>query len=64
MLVSEAHTARLKRYIDNTRGKVVFGGQADVEKKFVAPTIIRDVDGDDSTMEEYVTAHCGVTHGY
>ena len=53
-IVSEAHTKRIKSYIDETRGKVVFGGQAIIEKKWIAPTIIRDVDADDSTMQEYV----------
>lgn len=53
-IVSQAHAARIKRYIDNTRGKVVIGGQVDVEKRFVAPTVIKDVPFDDSTMEEYV----------
>ena len=54
LIVTEAHTARIKRYIDNTRGTVVFGGQANVEKRWVAPTVICDVSGDDATMQEYV----------
>ena len=45
---------RLKRYIDETKGKIVFGGQADVEKKYVAPTVVKDVPLDDALMEEYV----------
>jgi aldehyde dehydrogenase (NAD+) len=53
-MVSVAHTSRVKRYIDETKGKIVFGGEVDVEKKYVAPTVIRDVPLDDVTMEEYV----------
>lgn len=59
-IVSQAHAARIKRYIDNTRGKVVIGGQVDVEKRFVAPTVIKDVPFDDSTMEEYVLLPLGL----
>ena len=45
---------RIKRYLDNTKGKVVLGGQVDIQKKYVAPTVVRDVPVNDSLMEEYV----------
>ncbi|KAF7789724.1 hypothetical protein EIP86_000670 [Pleurotus ostreatoroseus] len=53
-IVSEAHTMRIKRYLDDTKGKVVLGGQVDIQKKYVAPTVVRDVPVNDSLMEEYV----------
>ncbi|KAJ3558601.1 hypothetical protein NM688_g822 [Phlebia brevispora] len=53
-IVSEAHTKRIKRYIDETKGKVVVGGQADVEKRYIAPTIVKDVPLDDSLMEDEI----------
>ena len=53
-MVTEGHAARVKRYIDETKGKIVFGGDAKVEKKYVAPTLVRDVPPEDSLMEEYV----------
>ena len=43
---------RIKRYLDNTKGKVVLGGQVDIQKKYVAPTVVRDVPVNDSLMEE------------
>lgn len=54
-IVSEAHTARLRRYLDETKGTVVFGGETDLENKYVAPTLVRDVPSDDSLMQEYVS---------
>lgn len=53
-IVSVAHANRIKRYIDNSKGKIVFGGEANVEEKYVAPTVLKDVKLDDSTMDEYV----------
>ncbi|KIP07205.1 hypothetical protein PHLGIDRAFT_71410 [Phlebiopsis gigantea 11061_1 CR5-6] len=53
-IVSQAHAARIKRYIDETKGKVVIGGAVDVETRFVAPTVVRDVSFDDSTMEDEI----------
>lgn len=51
-IISEAHTKRIKRYIDETKGKVVLGGQSNVENRYIAPTIVRDVPVNDSLMEE------------
>lgn len=53
-IVSQAHTTRIKRLIDGTRGTIVVGGAVDVEKRYVAPTVIRDVPVDDTTMEEEI----------
>ena len=51
-MVSEAHAARIKKLIDNSKGEIVFGGEADVQAKFVAPTVLKNVPLDDSTMQE------------
>ncbi|KAI0356760.1 NAD-dependent aldehyde dehydrogenase [Trametes cingulata] len=53
-IVSQAHAARVKRLIDETKGTIVLGGQADVESRFVAPTIVRDVKGDDPLMQDEI----------
>ncbi|KAM5536907.1 hypothetical protein V8D89_009454 [Ganoderma adspersum] len=53
-IVSSAHTQRIKNLIDNTKGTVVFGGDADVAGKYVSPTLVKDVPGDDSLMSEEV----------
>lgn len=57
-IVSERHTARIKGLIDATKGKIVIGGEADVSKRYIAPTIVRDVKPDDELMKEYVAHVC------
>lgn len=51
-IISEQHTERIKRLLDKTQGTVVFGGEVDVKGRFVAPTLVRDVKGDDSLLSE------------
>lgn len=51
-MVSEYHAKHVKGLLDETKGKIVAGGETDVLKKFVAPTIVRDVPLDDSLMSE------------
>lgn len=55
-IVSDAHVQRLKRLLDATHGTIVFGGQVDAERKFIVPTVVRDVKTDDALMSECVTA--------
>ncbi|KAI0319244.1 NAD-aldehyde dehydrogenase [Amylostereum chailletii] len=49
-VISTAHTERIKSMIENTKGKIAYGGASNVEKKFCEPTIVTDVQMDDSTM--------------
>ena len=42
------------RYLDNTKGEIVYGGGMNQEKKFIEPTLVAGVDGADSLMSEYV----------
>ena len=53
-IVSKAHAQRIKNLVDNTKGTIVFGGDADVTQKYIAPTLVKDVRGDDSLMSECV----------
>lgn len=53
--------ARLTGLLANTKGKIVFGGEVDHEKKFIAPTVVKDVGPDDSLMSEYVFVHFEVS---
>ena len=55
-LVTPQAFKRVKGLLDNTKGKVVFGGEADEATKYIAPTAVRDVHADDSLMSEYVYA--------
>lgn len=51
-LVSPRHFARVKGLLDNTKGTVVIGGETDADKKYIAPTVVKDVKSDDSLMSE------------
>ncbi|EIW52056.1 NAD-aldehyde dehydrogenase [Trametes versicolor FP-101664 SS1] len=53
-IVSEAHTARIKRLIDESAGAIVFGGAADVSQKYIAPTLVKDVKSNDALMQEEI----------
>ncbi|KAI0672045.1 NAD-dependent aldehyde dehydrogenase [Trametes maxima] len=53
-IVSEAHTARIEGLLNATEGRVALGGDVDVPRKYVAPTILRDVGEDDALMKDGV----------
>ena len=43
---------RIKGLLDNTRGTVILGGETDIGDRYIAPTVVKDVPGDDSLMSE------------
>ncbi|VDB97862.1 unnamed protein product [Peniophora sp. CBMAI 1063] len=51
-IITETHTSRLGKLIDATKGQIVYGGAVNIEKRFVEPTIVKDVQGDDALMAE------------
>ena len=51
-IVSEKHTSRLLKLIDNN--KVVFGGEVDVKNRYIAPTIMNNVQWTDKIMEDEI----------
>ncbi|KAI0706421.1 aldehyde dehydrogenase [Earliella scabrosa] len=53
-IVTRVHAERIKRLIDTTKGTIVLGGGADVEKRYIAPTVVRDVKADDSLLSEEI----------
>lgn len=53
-IISPHHASRIKALVDNTKGNVILGGEVNVEERYVAPTVVRDLDGDDSLLSEYV----------
>ncbi len=53
-IVGLHHAQRIKSLLDNTKGTIVFGGETDVEERYIAPTLVKDVRGDDSLMSQYV----------
>ncbi|KII83226.1 hypothetical protein PLICRDRAFT_58530 [Plicaturopsis crispa FD-325 SS-3] len=55
-LVSNASFARIKALLERTRGLVVAGGLEHIDEadKWIAPTVVRDVQLDDSLMEDEI----------
>ncbi|TBU40995.1 NAD-dependent aldehyde dehydrogenase [Dichomitus squalens] len=53
-IVSEDATKRIQSLLGETRGTVILGGQVDVPKKYVAPTVVANFDGDDALMGEEI----------
>ncbi|KAH6918157.1 aldehyde dehydrogenase [Coprinopsis sp. MPI-PUGE-AT-0042] len=53
-IVTPQAFARVKSLLDNTKGTIVVGGETNPETKYIAPTIIKDVPGDDSLMSDEI----------
>ena len=51
LITPQAHE-RVVGLLERTKGKIVFGGEVDKNKKFIAPTVVKDVGPDDSLMSE------------
>jgi len=39
-IINKRHFLRLKKLLDNTKGKIIFGGQTDEEDLYIEPTIV------------------------
>lgn len=62
-IISPQHAARIKKLVDETKGNIITGGEVDVDQRYVAPTIVRDVANDDSLMSEYVVHPNAIGYG-
>ncbi len=51
-IVNQRHVERLKGLLGS--GRIVAGGEVDVTGRYVAPTILRDVRGDEPVMQEEI----------
>ena len=51
-IVTQAHAQRIKKLLDQTRGTIAFGGEADVAERYIAPTLVSNVRMNDSLMSE------------
>jgi aldehyde dehydrogenase (NAD+)/aldehyde dehydrogenase (NAD(P)+) len=47
-----SHVARIKGLLDRTEGEIVYGGSTNAETKFIEPTLVTGVKGNDSLMGE------------
>lgn len=57
-MVSKQHTERVARLIKETEGDIVFGGEVDLEKRYVAPTLVANPSVDEPLMQEYAACFC------
>ncbi|TCD64862.1 hypothetical protein EIP91_003566 [Steccherinum ochraceum] len=53
-MVTKQHAARMKKLLDETQGKLVIGGEVDLDDRYVAPTILKDIHPDDALMEDEI----------
>jgi acyl-CoA reductase-like NAD-dependent aldehyde dehydrogenase len=53
-IVNDRNFSRLSNLLDNTKGKLVYGGVRDVETRFFYPAIVVNVQPDDSLMSEEI----------
>ncbi|THH26924.1 hypothetical protein EUX98_g7260 [Antrodiella citrinella] len=51
-MATQSHAERMQRLISQTKGKIIIGGDTDVENRFVSPTIVTNVLNDDVLMED------------
>lgn len=45
---------RIKSLLDASKGTIVIGGEVDENRKYIAPTIVKDVTAEDSLLSEWV----------
>ena len=55
-IINERHFDRITALLNKTDGKVAYGGETDREKKYIKPTIVRDVTMKDSLLSEELFA--------
>ena len=53
-IVNEKHMNRLNDIIQKDKSKVVFGGEVDFDKRYISPTILKDINENDSSMEDEI----------
>lgn len=53
-IINHRHVLRLKNILDKDFEKIIFGGEVDIDKKYVEPTILNDVDYNDEVMKDEI----------
>ena len=51
-IINEKHMTRLSNILECDKDKIVFGGDIDFEKRYISPTILKDVTTGDKVMSE------------
>mmetsp|Transcript_14835 Transcript_14835/g.27449 ORF Transcript_14835/g.27449 Transcript_14835/m.27449 type:complete len:517 (+) Transcript_14835:50-1600(+) len=53
-IINEAHARRLQSYLENHQGSVVFGGQVNIQDKYVSPTVVLNPSLDSALANEEI----------
>lgn len=53
-MINTRHTERVVRLMESTKGKIIHGGQYDVENRFISPTLVDEPTFDDDLMQEEI----------
>eukprot|EP01127_Copromyxa_protea_P005353 TRINITY_DN15296_c0_g1_i1.p1 TRINITY_DN15296_c0_g1~~TRINITY_DN15296_c0_g1_i1.p1 ORF type:complete len:502 (-),score=125.61 TRINITY_DN15296_c0_g1_i1:43-1347(-) len=53
-IINSKHAARIKKLIDESKGTIACGGNADIEAAYVAPTIIENASFESSIMKDEI----------
>ncbi|CAH8645956.1 unnamed protein product [Heterobilharzia americana] len=53
-IVNERHFQRLKTLLEQTKGNIAIGGKSDMSDKYIAPTVVFDVEADDALMQDEI----------
>ncbi|XP_063079838.1 aldehyde dehydrogenase family 3 member B1 [Engraulis encrasicolus] len=53
-IVTDKHWNHVMGLLEKSKGRVVIGGESAREEKYIAPTVVVDVDGSDSLMQEEI----------
>ncbi|KAI9756999.1 MAG: hypothetical protein M1815_002334 [Lichina confinis] len=53
-VVNQRHYHRIKSMLDQTGGKILFGGAADEDERFIEPTVVQVDSIDDSLMQDEI----------
>ena len=53
-IVNDRHMNRLKEILDKDREKIVFGGDIDMNERYISPTILKNVNYNDAVMQDEI----------
>ncbi|KAI0325251.1 NAD-dependent aldehyde dehydrogenase [Cubamyces sp. BRFM 1775] len=53
-VVSQAQAQRITTMLNETKGEIVLGGDTDVSQKYIAPTVVKDVNVNDPLMADEI----------
>ncbi|CAG7716185.1 unnamed protein product, partial [Allacma fusca] len=53
-IINKRHHQRIKHLLDTTKGNIIYGGETDEEDLWIEPTIVVDVQSNDSLMQDEI----------